>query len=96
MASTISAIRVSGLGKSKLAALRAQAKKLGLSAEGYAKQLIEDGLSLQQQARTRTFDELFAPVQTRFQNSGMSEEDLDSLVDAARARHHERSSSKKR
>jgi len=89
-------IQVSGLDKKKLAALRAHAKALGLSTEAYARQLIEGGISLEQQARSRTFDELFAPVQARFRASGASEADLDQLVDRARSRHRRRAPSKKR
>lgn len=88
MTSAVRSIRVRGLGRSKLAALRAHARKLGISAELYAKQLIEDGLTLEQKARTTSFDELFAPVQTRFRRSGMREAELDELVDQARTRHH--------
>ena len=90
MASSSSKIQVSGLGKGKMAALRAQARTLGMSAEGYARQLIEEGILLEREARSTTFDELFAPVQARFRKSDMSEEELDKLVDAARKRHHRR------
>ncbi len=72
--------------------LRAQAEELGLSAERYARQLVEQGISLEKQARTMTFDELFAPVQAQFRESGMTEEDLDDLVDNARSKHNRRSS----
>jgi hypothetical protein len=53
--------------------------------------LIEDGLALERKARATSFDELFAPVQKRFLDSGMTEVELDRLVDAARKRHHRRS-----
>ena len=88
-------IQVTGLGKEKLARLKKQAERLGLSAERYARQLIEDGLSLDEQARTKSFDHLFAPAQARFHESGMTEGELDRLVDAARDRHHQRTSRKK-
>jgi hypothetical protein len=91
-----STIQISGLGKGKLAALRAQAKARGMSAERYARQLIEEGISLERQARSTTFDELFAPVQARFREGGMSEDELDRLVDAARTRHRRRTSRKSR
>lgn len=87
-----STIHVAGLGKQKLAALRNQAKTLGMSAEVYAKQLIEEGISLELQARTKTFDELFGPVQSRFRKSRMSEAELDKLVNGARTRRHRRTS----
>ncbi len=88
-------IEVSGLPKATLRRLRAQAKNAGVTVEIYAKQLIEEGISLEQIARTRSFDELYAPVQERFRKSGMKEEELDKLVDRARTRHHRRSSRKK-
>lgn len=87
MAGTSATIQVSGLGKDKLAVLRAQAKTLGMSAEGYARHLIEEGILLERLARTKTLDELFAPAQDRFRKGGMSEADLDQLVDRARLRH---------
>jgi len=64
--------------------LRKQAKEFGLTTEGYAKQLIEHGLLLEHRARTTSFDELFSPVQARFKESAMTEEDLDALIDEAR------------
>jgi hypothetical protein len=94
MASRTSTIQVSGLGKGDLTALRAQAKAKGMSAEEYARQLIEEAIALEQKARSTTLDELWAPVQDRFEKSGMTEEDLDKLVDAARLRHHRRASRK--
>lgn len=86
MAATSATIQVSGLGKGKLAALRQQAKTLGMSAEGYARHLIEEGISLGRLARTKTFDELYGPAQARFRKSGMTEDDLGRLVDRARSR----------
>ena len=95
MDSSASTIRVSGLPREKLAALREQAKMLGMSAEGYARQLIENGVSLKFRARRQTLDELFAPVRAQFRKSGMTEAELDKIVDAARTRHHRRTSRKK-
>ncbi len=86
MAATTATIQVSGLNKQKLAVLRKQAKTIGMSLEGYAKHLIEEGISFERLARTKTFDELFAPAQSRFRKSGMSEGDLDRLADRARSR----------
>jgi hypothetical protein len=88
-------IQVSGLGRQEIAKLRAQAKTLGLSAEGYAKQLIQDGILLEHVARTKTFDELYAPAQAAFRESGMTEEELGHLVDQARGRYRRRSSKRK-
>jgi hypothetical protein len=94
MSSVASTIQVSGLAKAKLHALRSQAKAAGVTAEAYAKRLIEEAISLEQQARSRTFDELYGPAQQRFRRSGMKEEDLDKLVDAARVRHRRRTARK--
>ena len=88
MTTTALTVHLSSLDRKKLVALREQAKTLGMSAEGYARQLIEDGISLEQRARTMTFDELYAPVQARFRRTGMTEADLDELVGRARSRHH--------
>jgi ribosomal protein L10 len=94
MSSATSTIQVTGLAKEKLHALRAQARAAGMAAEVYAKQLIEEAVTLEQQAQTKTFDELYAPAQERFRKSAMKEEDLDKLVNAARTRHHRRTSRK--
>jgi hypothetical protein len=91
-----STLQISGLPKGVLNALQSQAKAAGVTAADYAKQLIEEGVSLQQQAQTKTFDELYASTQSCFRESSMSEEELDILVDAARTRHHRRTSNKKR
>ncbi|HSV14868.1 MAG TPA: hypothetical protein VLI90_11450 [Tepidisphaeraceae bacterium] len=96
MSSLASTIRISGLGKDKLTRLRAQAKACGVTAGRYAKQLIEDGLSLDQQARSTTFDELMAPVRSGFRSSGMSQPKLAALVDRARTQHRVRFSGKHR
>jgi hypothetical protein len=84
MTTTTLAIRVDGLGRGQLAKLRAQAKQLGLTAEGYAKRLIEEGIRLQHRAGTKSLDEVWAPVQAEFRESGMTERELDDLVDRAR------------
>ena len=90
--SASSTIRVGGLGKQKLAAMRRQARRLGLSLEGYAKHLIEEGLSLEQVARSKTFDELYASAQARMKRGEVSEGELDKLVDRARTRYQQRTS----
>lgn len=77
-----------------MALLRKQAKTLGMNVEGYARHLIEEGISLERKARTTTFDELYAPVQARFHRSQMSEGDLDRLVNAARSRRRGRTTRK--
>jgi hypothetical protein len=95
MSSTPSTIRVKGLAPRELAALRKQAKALGISTEAYAKDLIETGVSLVQLARGKTLDELYAPIQARFSRNEVTADELDGLVDAARTRHHRRTSRKR-
>jgi hypothetical protein len=95
MTSSASTIEISGLERAKLVKLRQNAKALGISAEHYAKQLIEDGLSLEHKARTKTFDELLEPVRTGFRQRQMTEKKIDKLVDEARTRHHHRGSRKR-
>jgi hypothetical protein len=96
MASASSSIHISGLGRNTLAAMRKQAKALGLPLEQYAKELIEEAIRVAERARTETFDEIFAPVQAQFRASAMSEREFDRLVDQARTRHHRRMTRKKR
>jgi hypothetical protein len=88
MASTSSTIRVSGLGRRTIATLKSQAKAEGLSVEGYVKELIESEMSVSEMARRKTIDDVFAPAQKRFRESGMTDDDLDRLVDTARTDHH--------
>src|SRR5438067_759239 len=88
MASTTSKIEISGLGRETIESLKSHAKARGLSVEGYVKELIEAEMSVREMARRNAVDEVFAPVQKQFQESGMSEAELDRLVDAARTEHH--------
>jgi len=60
------------------------ARAQGLSVEGYVKEIIEAEMSISDMARRKTIDEVFAPAQQQFRESGMSEEELDQLVSAAR------------
>lgn len=96
MASASSTIRVSGLGRRIIATLKSQAKAEGLSVEGYVKELIESEMSVTEMARRKTIDDVFAPAQRRFRESGMSEEELDRLVDAARTYHHKQVAERKK
>lgn len=88
-------VQVPDLGKANLAALRAQARTLGISPQAYAAQLIECGLSLEREARTRTFDEMYGPAQERFRKSRASESGLDQLVNQSLSRQRRRASRKK-
>lgn len=94
MASSTANLEVRGLGRQKITALEEKAKQFGMTPERYVKQLVEEDLAVDQAARTTTFDELLALVRTDFKRSGLAEQDLDALVDAARSRHHTRTSHK--
>jgi hypothetical protein len=96
MASAGSSIHVSGLGRQTIASLKSRAKAEGLSVEGYVKELIQAEMSVAEMARRKTIDEVFAPVQKRFRESGMSEEELDRLVDVARTEHYNQVTKKKK
>jgi len=95
MSSASSILHISGIAKAKLRALRAKAKEAGMTPEKYAKRLIEESISIEDRARTTTFDELFAPVREQFRKSGMTEDEFDELVDAARTEHHKRVAKRK-
>jgi hypothetical protein len=68
---------------------------MGTTIEAYVRELIEDRLRIEERARTTTFDELFEPVQKAFKRSGMTEAELDELVNAARTRHNRRTTGKR-
>jgi hypothetical protein len=92
---TTSTIHVTGLAKTKYAKLRRFAKQSGLSAEIFARQLIEDGLSLRDRAQNSTFEELLRPLRSEFKQSGTSEVEIDKIVDAARTRHYKNTRKKR-
>lgn len=96
MATTGTTIRVSGLGRQAIASLKSQAAQQGLSIEDYVKELIENDISIAAMARTKTIDEVLAPVQRQFRESGMTEQELDDLVDAARTAHHNKVTKRKK
>ena len=77
-------IQISGLRRQTIASLTSQARAQGLSVEVYVKEIIEAEMSISDMARRKTIDEVFAPAQQQFRESGVSEEELDQLVDAAR------------
>jgi hypothetical protein len=64
-------------------AVKRRAHDLGLTPEKYLKQLIEDDLAVSAKARTTSLDELAAPLRDAL--AGVSEEELDRRVKAARA-----------
>lgn len=60
------------------ARLRERAARQGQDATDYARSLIDKGLTLP------TLDEILAPIRQDFRDSGMSEVDLENLIEGAR------------
>jgi hypothetical protein len=94
MATTAAILKVSELGPRQLSALRRKAERLGITPERYVKRLIEDDLALDRKAQRSSLDELALPYAKALKD--VSDKELDALVDAARTRHHVRSSNHKR
>jgi hypothetical protein len=94
--STAAKLEIGGLGKQKMMALAAKAKRLGLSPASYVKQLVEEDLAIESDAQSMTLAQIMAPVRKEFRDSAMTEQELDTIVTAARSRHRPSSSGKKR
>ena len=94
--STTAKLEISGLrlGKQKMTALAAKAKRMGLSPARYVKQLVEEDLAIDSAAQSMTLAQIMAPVRKEFRESGMTEEELSTIVEAARSR-RQRTSAKK-
>jgi hypothetical protein len=78
----------------QLSALKRKARRMGLTPAMYIKRLIEDDLVLDRKAKTTSLDELAAPFRKALK--GMSEHQLDRVVDAARTKHAVRSTKRGR
>ena len=72
-------IEISGLPVGTLRTLEKLGRMQGKSAEDYARTVIEVELLSQQ-----SFDEILQPVREQFAASGMTENELDQLVDEER------------
>lgn len=94
MATTATILKVAELGPRQLSALKRKAERLGLTPETYVKQLIEEDLALDRKAQNTSLDELAVPYRKALKD--VSDKELDEMVDAARSRHHSRSSNHKR
>jgi len=67
----------------QLSAVKRRAQALGLTPAEYLQQLIEDDLAVSAKAKSTSLDELAAPFREAL--AGISEEELDRRVKAARA-----------
>jgi hypothetical protein len=70
--------------------LAQNARRLGMTSEQYVKQLVEDDLAISRKARTTTFEQLLGP------GRDVDEAELDRLVEAARNRHYQEKSKRKK
>ncbi len=87
MASASSAtLRLRPLGKRNMARLRARAKRIGVAPEDYARQLLENALTLQHQAETMTAADILGPM--RANASPVDEEEIVKLVEKVRSEHN--------
>ena len=93
MSKLTSQLQVPGLARERLAELTAQAKRFGITPQIYARELIEEGLAMQREARTKTLDAILSPL--RDSVGEVDEEEFDSLVKRARARYRKRLGLKK-
>jgi hypothetical protein len=93
MAATKSTIQLRDLSGRKLSALRRAAERQGITPEQYVKDLIDEELTRIDRASRTTFDEAAGPFREAFR--GVSEAELDALVDAARKRRHRRQNSRR-
>lgn len=82
-------MQLKGLGKQRIAEVARCAKHLGMTPEDYLKHLLEEDLAISRAARTTTLAELMGPGRE------VDEQELDRLVEAAKAKHHRRASRKR-
>lgn len=82
MPSTLITLRSNDLTSRQLAAVKQKAAKLGVTPKQYVRQLIAEDLEIDRRAREATFEELAAPFREAL--GGLSEKELDEIVDKAR------------
>jgi hypothetical protein len=63
--------------------LQERAAQLGQDLPAYLRRLIREDLDATAPARSRTFAEILAPVHEDFRESGMTEGELDTLLEEA-------------
>lgn len=84
MPSTAIELRISDLPRRQASALTRKARRLGLSAADYVKQLIADDLALDRQAQSTSLEELSAPFRKALK--GASEDEIARMVANSRSR----------
>ena len=83
MSSQTESIEIAGLPPGTKKAIEQLSRSKGKSVEEYLRMLIEAEVLAEQ-----TFSEILAPIRQSFQESGMSEEQLDALFEDARDKVH--------
>ena len=81
-------LRVTGLSEETLRKIDEQAKRNGRDRNGFLRDLIEGAVTANRQDDAPSILDLFAPVQEEFRQSGMTEADLDVLIEEARNQVH--------
>jgi hypothetical protein len=71
--------------RQSMAQLIADAKRMGVPPEDYAKRLIEEGLSIQREAEEKTFRQIMGPIRRAAGKIGDAE--ILALVERARPGH---------
>jgi hypothetical protein len=89
MSIAISTLQVRGLAKRQFAEVAKRAGRLGMTPEQYLRYLLEQDLAVSHRARTTTFGDLMGPGRK------VDEDDLDRVVEKAKAKHHRLSARKK-
>jgi hypothetical protein len=87
-------LRLPPLRKQSMAQLIAKAKRTGVPPEDYARQLVEDGLALQQEAESMTIAQIMAPV--RRKSGAISEDEIVKLVAQVRKDYRKAGRTRKR
>ena len=84
-----SVLQTGKLSSRRVSAAKRRAHDLGLTPEEYLQKLIDDDLAINSKAKSTSLDELAAPFRKVL--AGVSEEELDRRVKAARAARRNRS-----
>jgi hypothetical protein len=84
MASISRNLQLKGLGAKAMTQLTSKAKRLGVTPERYVRKLVEADLAMDRKARSTSLADLMGP------GRAVDDTKLDEFVDAARTRHHRR------
>jgi len=84
MSAQTETIEITGLPEGTSEAIKALSRSKGKSTEEYLRTLIEAEILSEQ-----TFAEILAPIREGFRESGMTEEQLDTLFEEARRKVHQ-------